>query len=388
MAALEPASTKFDGPVLARRWRLGPVLGEGGQGKTYLARDERDDRIVVVKAFTLSGQSWKRFDLFEREVKVLRALSHPGIPAYLDSFESEPPGTYYLVMNRAPGEPLTGRRFAEPALVALMVKALVVLAYLHDRQPPVIHRDVKPANLVLAVDGRLWLVDFGGVRAAARGAGGSTIVGTFGYMAPEQLHGQATPATDVYGLGATIVALAGGVEPEDVPRRGLRMELRAHLPGLSPWFVELLERMTSPDPEARPQSAREVLALVSASSGTRLTPVPAARPASASLPAPVRPELRELTSFLDDPDVPGPMRALARLLFWTIGTVGWVGLAAVQVALVPLIYSLVTAFTSAAEQKRIDEVRGKIETGLVGARRDLRALTQVSKRRRELPPRR
>src|SRR5690606_3027281 len=126
------------------------------------------------------------------------------------------------------------------------------------RSPPVIHRDIKPTNLVRAADGRVSLVDFGGVREAGR-SGGSTMIGTFGYMAPEQLHGQAGPATDLYALGATIVALAGGVEPEDVPRVGLRMDLERHLPGLAPRLRKVLAWMVEPDPTARPRRAADVL---------------------------------------------------------------------------------------------------------------------------------
>src|SRR5205807_27976 len=86
---------------------------------------------------------------------------------------------------------------------------------------------------------------------AARDRGGSTIVGTYGYMAPEQLHGQVTAATDIYALGATIVALAGGIEPEDVPRKGLRMDLERHLPTLDPGFRTALLAMTDPAFPAR-----------------------------------------------------------------------------------------------------------------------------------------
>src|SRR6185503_9477601 len=95
--------------------------------------------------------------------------------------------------------------------------------------------------------------------------GGSTIVGTYGYMAPEQLHGQVTPATDLYALGATIVALAGGIEPEDVPRKGLRMDLERHLPTLDPGFRAALLAMTDPDPDKRPQRARDVVELLAKS---------------------------------------------------------------------------------------------------------------------------
>src|SRR4029079_19524897 len=88
------------------------------------------------------------------------------------------------------------------------------------------------------------------------------VVGTFGYMAPEQLHGQVTAATDIYALGATIVALAGGIEPEDVPRKGLRMDLDRHLPSLDHGLRAALTAMTDPDPDKRPQRARDVVALL------------------------------------------------------------------------------------------------------------------------------
>ena len=127
------------------------------------------------------------------------------------------------------------------------------------------HRDIKPSNIVRAPDGKIALVDFGGVLDAARDKGGSTIVGTFGYMAPEQLHGRVTPATDIYALGATIVALASGIEPEDVPRKGLRMDLDKHLPAMDRGLRAALTAMTDPDPDKRPQRARDVVALLAKS---------------------------------------------------------------------------------------------------------------------------
>ena len=118
------------------------------------------------------------------------------------------------------------------------------------------HRDIKPTNIVRAPDGKIAIVDFGGVLEAARDKGGSTIVGTYGYMAPEQLHGQVTPAADIYSLGATIVALAGGIEPEDVARKGLRMDLDRHLPTIDDGLRAALTAMTDPDPDKRPQRDR------------------------------------------------------------------------------------------------------------------------------------
>src|SRR3954463_13974264 len=258
----------FDGPLLGGRYRLGPKLGHGSQGETFLARDEKatgaDQKEVVVKRMKPQG-TWKAFELFEREAKVLSQLRHPGVPKHLATLE-EPPGTSNLVMQRAPGENLRDfvkrRRLSETELRDVLVRCLEILDYLHTRVPAVVHRDIKPSNIVRAPNGTCSLVDFGGVLDAARERGGSTIVGTFGYMAPEQLHGQAMPATDIYALGATLVALAGGIEPEDVPRKGLRMDLEKHLPSLDPGLRAALTAMTDPDPDKRPQRARDVVALL------------------------------------------------------------------------------------------------------------------------------
>src|SRR6185295_17407053 len=143
-------------------------------------------------------------------------------------------------------------------------------------------------------DGKIALVDFGGVLDAARERGGSTIVGTFGYMAPEQLHGQVIAATDLYALGATIVALAGGVEPEDVPRKGLRMDLAKHLPAMEPSLRAALEAMTDLDPDKRPQRSRDVIAILGKSR-------PAQERAMAAI-APGSPMRRPRKMFRDAPE--------------------------------------------------------------------------------------
>ena len=320
----------FDGPLLGGRYRLGPQLGKGSQGEIFLARDDKakgaDDREVIVKRLRPRG-TWKSFELFEREAKVLSQLRHAGVPRHLATIE-EPPGTFNLVMQRVPGENLRAlsarRRLSQLELRDVLVRCLEVIDYLHTRTPAVVHRDLKPSNIVRAPDGRIALVDFGGVLEAARDKGGSTIVGTFGYMAPEQLHGQATPATDIYALGATIVALAGGVEPEDVPRKGLRMDLERHLPALDPGLRAALAAMTDPDPDKRPQRAREVVALLAASRPPPPFEVPRAIE---------RTPRRSLAPRRMFPDVPEPLGTLLRVSVLAFGAGGWLGMAGVRLGL-------------------------------------------------------
>jgi len=340
----------FDGPLIGGRYRLGPRLGKGTQGEIFLAQDTlakgADAREVVVKRVVPRG-TWKSFELFEREGKVLAQLKHPGVPRHLATIE-EPPGTWNLVMQRAPGDNLRElvkrRRISELELRDILVRTLEILDYLHTRVPVVVHRDIKPSNLVRAPDGKIALVDFGGVLDAARDRGGSTIVGTFGYMAPEQLHGQATAATDIYALGATIVALAGGTEPEDVPRKGLKMDLARHLPSLDPKLREVLIAMTDPDPDKRPQRARDVVALLASTRAPKSEP-------SARETALVAPERdRSLAPRKLFSDVQEPLGTALRLAVLSIGAGGWIGMAGIRLSLA-IVVGIATIFAFPARKK-------------------------------------
>jgi serine/threonine protein kinase len=332
----------FDGPLIGGRYRLGPRLGKGSQGEIHIARDNKaksgDPLEVVVKRLTPRG-TWKSFELFEREAKVLSQLRHTGVPRHIATIE-EPPGTFNLVMQRAPGDNLRDlavrRRMSQLELRDVLIRCLEILDYLHTRSPSVVHRDLKPSNIMRAPDGKVSLVDFGGVLEAARDGGGSTIVGTYGYMAPEQLHGQVTAATDIYALGATIVALAGGIEPEDVPRRGLRMDLDRHLPALDPGFRAALTAMTDPDPDKRPQRARDVVALLARSRPPR--PTMTGQPPEARALAPrERGQIAPRQLFSD---VQEPIGTLLRLTVLTFGAGGWIGMAGIRLSLVITIYTL------------------------------------------------
>ncbi|HTL38647.1 MAG TPA: serine/threonine-protein kinase [Kofleriaceae bacterium] len=338
----------FDGPLLGGRYRLGPRLGHGSQGEIFLARDDKatgaEAKEVIVKRLQPRG-TWKSFELFEREAKVLSQLRHPGVPRHLATLE-EPPGTFNLVMQRAPGENLRDfvkrRRLSETELRDILVRCLEILDYLHTRTPPIVHRDIKPSNIVRApTTGHCSLVDFGGVLDSIREKGGSTMVGTFGYMAPEQLHGKAVPATDLYALGATIVSLAGGIEPEDVPRKGLKMDLKAHLPGMDPVLREVLVEMTDPDPDKRPQRARDVVALLAKSKPRKRRDDDDAgsswrRRKSKAL---VRQESRDLAPRKMFSDIQEPLGTLLRLGVLGFGLGGWAGMAVIRVSLTLVVWT-------------------------------------------------
>jgi serine/threonine protein kinase len=239
-------------------------LGEGSQGTTFEAVDKREGRLVAVKRFSVRGaKAWKDVELAEREARVLASLQHPQLPAYVEHFDED--GHLVLVMERIAGVSLLefrrgGGRWQEADAIRFLEQASVVLGYLRGQTPPVIHRDLKPANILRRPDGSFAFVDFGAVSNRLGTKGGSTVVGTFGYMAPEQFQGRATPASDVYAVGATVVWMLTGVEPEDLPHKGLAIDVPAALgPRASPALVAVLAAMLEPDPEKRPTSIGPLL---------------------------------------------------------------------------------------------------------------------------------
>jgi hypothetical protein len=246
----------MDGTLREGRFECLGILGEGSQGRTFDGLDKALGRPVAIKRFDVRGaKGWKDVELAEREARVLRSLSHPKLPRYVDHFEQD--GALYLVMEKIEGESLASLRkrgvvFGEEEVTRLLHDASEVLDYLHARAPPVVHRDLKPGNVIRRPDGSFAFVDFGAVRDRLRPEGGSTVVGTFGYMAPEQFQGRALPASDVYAIAATAMAMLTGAEPEDLPHKGLGIWVREALGGrVSERLVHALELMLDPDPDRR-----------------------------------------------------------------------------------------------------------------------------------------
>ncbi|MEM6521650.1 MAG: serine/threonine-protein kinase, partial [Cyanobacteria bacterium P01_C01_bin.70] len=185
------------------------------------------------------------------------------IPQYLDYFQTDTADNrfFYLVQEIVEGRSLAellaaGDRFSEEQVKRIAMMVLQALTYLHGLTPPVIHRDIKPQNLILGTDGRIYMVDFGAVQLVHRAttAMGSTVVGTFGYMAPEQLQCRAVPATDLYSLGATLLHLLTRQNPSDLPQRRLKIDFRAST-AVSDSFADWLDGLIEPVIEDRFASA-------------------------------------------------------------------------------------------------------------------------------------
>ncbi len=299
-------------------------LGEGAQGVTYEATDTQTGGVVAIKRFNVGGaHSWKEVELAEREARVLATLDHPLLPRYVEHFEDE--GTLYLVMEKVEGETLDAIRKREGALSETEVRRFLAcadraLTYLHGRGSPIVHRDVKPRNVVRRPDGTYVFVDFGAVRELLVRGSSSTVVGTMGYMAPEQFQGRALPASDVYAVGATALAALTGVEPETLPHKGLRIDVQAALAGrASPELVGALEAMTEPDPDLRARSLSSVLDGMN-SRAPSAPPLAVRQPELVNMPRSYPPSgPREDPMRKEDALVKS-----LRGLMWTLWGLGWV----------------------------------------------------------------
>lgn len=257
---------------LENRFEMIRQLKGGAQAETCLARHRTSQRLVVLKRLRLdAARDWKTVELFEREARVLAALAHPSIPAYQGGCVLEGPGesvSLVLIQDYVEGQTLhelVEREVMDEQQARKIARdVLEVLAFLQRQTPPVIHRDIKPSNLIRRPDGGISLIDFGAVQALRREGNdvGSTIVGTPGFVAPEQMMGRAVPASDLYGLGATLVQLLTGCSPSELPSNGLRIDYLRDA-NVSVPFGRFVQRLLAPSLDERFRDAAQALASLS-----------------------------------------------------------------------------------------------------------------------------
>jgi serine/threonine protein kinase len=263
--------------ILNKRYQMISELGRQTGRRTLLALDLETQQQVVVKVLYL-GQDfdWQDLKLFEREAETLKTLNHSKIPRYIDYFEFETANNkdkgFGLVQTYVAAKSLeeqlqNGRRFSESEIKELAISLLEILNYLHQHQLLIIHRDIKPSNILLTNRsgnsvGEVYLVDFGSIQNIAAQEGGTiTIVGTYGYMSPEQFGGRTKPASDLYSLGATLIYVMTGLHPTELPQQDLRIQFR-QVADISGKFADWLEWMTEPSLQQRFTSAEIAIAAI------------------------------------------------------------------------------------------------------------------------------
>jgi serine/threonine-protein kinase len=261
------------GTLLHNRYRIQRVLGGGGMGAVYLAEDTRvpGSQIAVKEMRTESEASGaensaeareerrQAIDSFEREADILKHLVHPNMQTITDSFEEG--GRPYLVMEFVPGaslekklEVLNGKPMGEREALYYGIQMARVLHYLHRQNPPIIFRDVKPANIMIMPNYQVKLIDFGIARRYKAGQRRDTVsMGTAAYAPFEQFgKGQTDARSDIYSLAATLYHLLTGRPPTPATTpTGLR-DLN---PQLSPDTEALIIKAMDRDMSRRPQSA-------------------------------------------------------------------------------------------------------------------------------------
>ena len=227
-------------------------LSFGGFSAIYLA--ERGNETVVVKELAIPESSEtesraKARVLFAREAKILGSLSHPNVVKILDCFEEN--GRDYVLLEYIAGPNLrqsvtVGGPLPQQRVIEIAISLVEALAFFRSQEPAVIHRDISPDNIIL-LDNGVKVLDFGAANEFVSTVTG-TVIGKASYMAPEQVRGKAVPATDMYGLGATLHFLLSGQDPEPLSQideksldSALPLELR-----------QLLQQMTDFDVDARP----------------------------------------------------------------------------------------------------------------------------------------
>src|SRR5436305_11539975 len=238
-------------------------------GAVYKASDTRlDDRLVAIKEMSKAGLPAAGLEeaeaAFEREARLLGKLLHPNLPRIHDHFTEN--DRSYLVMDFIDGETLEeylDKRGHDPLPIERVLdwaeQLCDVLSYLHNHQPPIIFRDLKPANVMISESGHVYLIDFGIARFFKPGKQHDTVaLRSPGYAAPEQYgKAQSTPRSDIYSLGALLHHLLTGVDPSEQPfffRDASQLN-----PAIDPAFDALLKQMLAMDSDRRPASAQEVL---------------------------------------------------------------------------------------------------------------------------------
>lgn len=237
------------------------VLAVGGMGTTYLVYSYQHQKLAVLKEINNElARKAKVREMFQREARVLSSFDRPDIPKYYDFFATN--DYYSLVMELIHGQNL--EEIPTPNVVQVIdwaISVAQILSYLHQCDPPVIHRDIKPGNLILRYHPRkIVLIDFGAVKEVTTPPG--TRIATPGYGAPEQSKGQPCIQSDFYALGTTLIALLTRRNPSDFYNHQQQKFIDLQTAGIPGTLLEIIDLLTAFNPDDRPKKASEIETLL------------------------------------------------------------------------------------------------------------------------------
>ncbi len=245
-----------EGTVLNERYEIVRKIGGGGMGAVYLASDKNLGGVLravkeMVQSYIEDEQQEKAIADFKRESTLLTSLEHQSIPTIYDYFFDEREARFYLVMKYISGGDLASRlraapegRIDERSVTEWAIQIADVLDYLHNRQPPIVYRDLKPANVMIdGNSGRAMLIDFGIARWINKEEKGVTAVGTMGYAPPELFSGNVEPRSDIYSLGSTMFHLLTGADPQSNPLLIFDFEKHPRPRQINPQLSDQIEKI-------------------------------------------------------------------------------------------------------------------------------------------------
>ena len=254
------------GEIIDNKYEVLKEIGRGGMSIVYLAMDRRLNKqwaIKEIKKVANDGKNAVVIQSLLAEANLMKRLDHPNLPRIVDIIDNGK--TIYVVMDYIEGESLdkilkTSGAQAQELVIEWAKQLCGALLYLHSQNPPIIYRDMKPANIMLKPEGGLKLIDFGIAREyKAENTSDTVNLGTKGYAAPEQFGkmGQTDARTDIYGLGVTLYHLVTGQDPCDPPYEIL--PIRQWNPALSSGLETIIQKCTQINPEDRYQSCHELM---------------------------------------------------------------------------------------------------------------------------------
>ena len=254
------------GSLLDGKYKILNKIGQGGMSVVYLAMNEKANKQWAIKE--MRKEKNKNYEIMKQslitETNLLKELKHPYLPSIADIIESD--DTIIIVMDYVEGRPLSDilteeGTIEEDKVADYAIQLCDVLDYLHSQNPPIIYRDLKPANIMLRPDGKITLIDFGTARKYNYDSvSDTTCLGTIGYAAPEQFAGetlrQTDARTDIYNLGATMYHLLTGVNPSEPPYE--LYPIRRWDESLSNGLEKIILRATRKDPDKRFNDCKEM----------------------------------------------------------------------------------------------------------------------------------
>ena len=252
------------GSLVDGRYKILSEIGHGGMSVVYMAINEKANKTWAVKEVRKDGKldfNTVRAGLMA-EIETLKKLNHPNLPSIVDVIEDQ--DSFIIVMDYIEGRSLdvileeTGAQ-SEDNVVEWAIQLCDVFGYLHSRTPPIIYRDMKPANVMLKPDGNIMVIDFGTAKTYDVNYGETTGIGTRGYAAPEQYGGlgRTDARTDIYCLGLSMYHMLTNVNP--CVTLVTDKSIRAVNPALSRGLDQIIIKCTQDNPDDRYQSCAELM---------------------------------------------------------------------------------------------------------------------------------